>query len=121
MKELREEFKIIAEKDRGLFGWMAVQFLVGLWLFLLAVFNLDPSHPKVWAQYSDINSGYAEYDWWYLWAFALMGLVFGVGHVLIGAKMYKKRGKDVARLFLGVGIAVALVAVRFFMNILGEG
>lgn len=121
MKELLEDFKTIFKKDRGLIGWMVAQLFAATWLFLLALFNLNPSQPKVWAQYSDINSGYTEYNWWYLWAFAILAVALGAGHVLISMRFYKKRGGDTARLFLGVGTVMALVAVRFLMNILGEG
>ena len=86
MKELAEDFKAIAKKDRGLFWWMAAQFALSVWLFLLPIINLNPHRPKVWARYSDINNGYAQSDWWYLISFSVIAVVFGIGHNLLSAR-----------------------------------
>ncbi len=121
MKELAEDFKTIAKKDRGLFWWMAAQLALAVWLFLLPLTNLNPNRPKVWARYSDINNGYAQSDWWYLISFSVIAIVLGIGHNLISARLYSKRGKDIARLFLGVSIVITMVALKFLMSIIGEG
>ena len=76
MKELAEDFKTIAKKDRGLFWWMAAQLALAVWLFLLPLTNLNPNRPKVWARYSDINNGYAQSDWWYLISFSVIAFKF---------------------------------------------
>ncbi|MBR6168358.1 hypothetical protein IKQ74_00205 [Candidatus Saccharibacteria bacterium] len=121
MKELAEDFKAIWKKDRGLLCWMAVNLLLNVWLFLLPIVNFDPGRPKIWARYSDISSGYEQSNWWYLFSFSLVALALGIGHTVVGAKLFMKRGKDIARLFLGVSIAITIVALRFLMSILGEG
>ena len=121
MKDLAEDFKTIFKKDRGLIGWMAGQLVLAAGLFLVAVVNLNPARPKVWARYSDISSGYVEYDWWYLWAFAILAVVLGAGHVLLEVRLARERGKDVARLFLGVSVALIVLALSFLLNIVGEG
>ena len=121
MKELAEDYKAIWKKDRGLLGWMAVNFLLNLVLFLLPFFNLNPGDPKVWARYSDISKGYEQSEWWYLLSFSIIAIAMGVGHVLLSARLFSKRGKDIARLFLGVSIAVTVIALRFLIGILGEG
>ena len=120
MKELAEDFKTIAKKDRGFFWWMAGQFALGVWLFLLPIVHLNPNHPKVWARYSDV-SGYEPKDWWYLLSFAVIAIVLGIGHNLISAKIYSKRGRDVARLFLGVSMVITMIALKYLMSIIGEG
>ncbi len=121
MKELANDFKTIFKKDRGLFGWMFVQFGLSVFLFLLPLLNLNPSKPKVWARYSDINNGYSQSDWYYLIAFSVIALTLGVGHILLSARLYTRRGKDMARLFLGVSMAIAVIAIRFLLSIIGEG
>lgn len=121
MKDLAEDFKSIWKKDRGLIWWMAVQFALSAWLFLLPLVNLNPGRPKVWARYSDISNGYAQSDWWYLSSFAVIAIALGIGHNLIGARLYTKRGKDIARLFLGVSIAITIIAIRFLASLIGEG
>ena len=121
MKELASDFKAIFKKDRGLLGWMFVQFGLSVWLFLLPILNLEPAKSKVWARYSDINNGYAQSEWYYLISFSVLALTLGVAHILISARLYTKRGKDIARLFLGVSMAIAIIAIRFLMSIIGEG
>lgn len=121
MKDLAEDYKAIWKKDRGLLGWMAVNFLLNLWLFLMPIVNLNSSHPKVWARYSDVSTGYQQSDWWYLISFSIIAVVLGIGHILMSARLFTKRGKDIARLFLGVSIAITIIALRFLMSILGEG
>ena len=92
-----------------------------MFLFLLPLLNLDPSRPKVWARYSDINNGYSQGDWYYLIAFSVLAVTLGVGHILISARLFTRRGKDMARLFLGVSMAIAIIAIRFLLSIIGEG
>ena len=121
MKEIVEDFKAIAKKDKNLFVWMSVNFLVSLWYFLIPLFNLNSGHAKIWARYSDINNGYAQSDWWYLFSFAIIAFVLGIGHTLLAARLYTKRGKDIARLFLTISIIIAAVGIRFLLNIIGEG
>ena len=121
MKELSEDFKSIAKKDKNLFVWMAVNFLLSLWYFILPLINLNAGHAKIWARYSDIDNGYAQSDWWYLVSFAIIAFVFGVGHTLLAARLYTKRGKDIARLFLTLSIIITIVGIRFLLNIVSEG
>ncbi len=121
MKELAEDYKAIWKKDRGLLWWMAVNFLLNLWLFLTPIVNLNSSRPKIWARYSDISNGYEQSDWWYLISFSIIAVALGVGHTLLCARLFTKRGKDIARLFLGVSMVITIIALRFLMSILGEG
>lgn len=121
MKEIAEDFKSIAKKDRNLFVWMAVNFLASLWLFLIPLFNLNSGRAKIWARYSDINYGYEPNEWWYLLSFAVLAIALGVGHTLLSARLYTKRGKDIARLFLILSIIIIGVGIRFLLNIIGEG
>lgn len=121
MKELAEDFKAIAKKDRSLFVWMAVNFLLSLWLFLIPLFNLNSGRAKIWARYSDIDNGYAQSDWWYLLGFSLIAIAMGIGHTLLAARLWTKRGKDLARLFLFISMIILVVGIRFLLNIIGEG
>lgn len=121
MKDLAEDFKAIWKKDRSLLWWMAVNFLLNVWLFLIPIINFNPAHPKIWARYSDISNGYEQSEWWYLFSFSLIALAIGVGHTVVGARLFTKRGKDISRLFLGVSVAITIIALRFLMSILGEG
>ena len=111
MKELAADFKAIFKKDRGLFIWMILQFAL----------SLNPTQPKVWARYSDIDNGYSQGDWWYLISFSVMALTLGLGHILLAARLFTKRGKDFARLFLGISMMIVLVAIHFVITLLGEG
>lgn len=121
MKDLAEDFKSIAKKDKPLFVWMAANFLLSLWLFFIPFFNLNAGRAKIWARYSDINNGYAQNEWWYLLSFAVLAITLGVGHTLISARLYTKRGKDIARLFLFISSIIIVIGIRFLLNIIGEG
>ena len=121
MKALAEDFKAIAKKDRNLFWWMALDFLLSLWLFLIPLLNLETGKAKIWAWYSDISSGYMQSDWWYLLSFSVIAFTLGVGHILLAARVHTKHGKDVARLFLAVTMIIILIGIKFLLSILGEG
>ena len=121
MKEIGEDFKTIAKKDRSLFVWMGINFILSAWLFLMPFFNLDSSRAKIYARYSDINHSYAQSDWWYLVSFSVIALTLGVGHILLSARLFTKRGKDIARLFLFITMIIIVVGIRFLQNIIGEG
>ena len=121
MKELATDFKTIFKKDRGLFIWMIIQFALSLLLFLIPIIRLNPSQPKVWARYSDIDNGYSQGDWWYLVSFSVMALTLGLGHIMLSARLFTKRGKDFASLFLGISMLIAVVAIHFVSTLLGEG
>ena len=99
----------------------SVNFLASLCLFLIPLFNLNSSKVKIWARYSDIDNGYAQSDWWYLLAFSLIAITMGVGHTLLAARLHKKRGKDIARLFLLISTVMIVIGIRFLLNIVGEG
>jgi len=121
MKDLAEDFRSIAKKDKPLFVWMTVNFLLSIWLFLIPFFNLNAGRVKIWARYSDISSGYELRDWWYLLSFSILATTLGVGHTLIAARIHTKRGKDLARLFLFMSIIITSIAICFLLNIIGEG
>ena len=121
MKDLAEDFKSIAKKDKPLFAWMAINFLLSLGLFLIPIFNLNAGRAKIWARYSDINNGYAQNEWWYLLSFTVLAITFGIGHTLIAARLHTKRGGDIARLFLFVSSIIIIIGIRFLWNIIDEG
>ncbi len=120
MKDLIEDFKTIYRNDRYVLVVMLGLLAVSAALVLMPLFHLSPDTPKIWARYADLNKGYAEGDWWYLISFSLMGLVLGVGHCLLGAKLYSKRGGAVTVLFLAISIAAIAIGVSVLAKILGE-
>lgn len=120
MKELVADFKTIFKKDKGLLVWMAANFGLAVWLFLMPIVNLNPSSKQVFVRYSDLSS-YSNSDWWYLASFSVIAIAIGVGHTLLAARLYSKRGRDISRLFLGISIVILVVAICFLRNIIGEG
>lgn len=121
MKELATDFKTIFKKDRGLFIWMLLQFGLSVVLFLEPILRANSTQPKVWARYSDIDNGYSQGEWWYLMSFSVMAITLGIGHILLSARLYTKRGKDVARLFIGISCILIVIAIYFVGCLLGEG
>ena len=100
---------------------MAVLLLMGVVLFLLPILSLNPAVSKTWVRYSDIDGGYAEGSWWYLLSFSVLAVLMSIVHCLIGAKLYTKRGANVAIMFLLVSIVIVLMAIAFLIKILGRG
>ncbi len=121
MKELLETFKTLYRDDRGVLVMMIGLVLVGSVLFVLPLVSLNPAVPRIWARYTDVSSGYAEGSWWYLVSFSVLALVLTVGHSLIAARLYEKKGAGVAKMFLTVSIVVVLVAISYLLKIVGMG
>ena len=121
VKELIADFKAIYRNDRKVLVTMMILLMMGAVLFLLPVINLNPAISKTWVRYSDINSGYAEGGWWYMLGFSVLAVLMGIGHCLIGARLYAKRGSGVAMMFLLISIAIVLIAIAYLLKILGRG
>lgn len=121
VKELIKDFKSIYKNDRQVLVAMVFLLLTGAILFILPITNLNPATPKIWARYTDVSSGYAEGDWWYLLSFSVLAVVVSIVHCMIGARLYAKRGAGVAMTFLIISIAIVLIGVGFLLKILGRG
>lgn len=121
MKELASDFKAIYHNDRSVLLLMALSFFGSAFLVFTPLFNLNAAIPKITARYSDISLGYSDGDWWYLLSFSVLGLVFGIVHVFIAARLYTKRSADVSRFFLVISLAMIIIASAFLIKILGEG
>lgn len=121
MKQLAADFEAIFKRDRGLIAWMLVDFALSIWLFLESLFRLDPNSRLYW-RYSDVFSSYDDsQSWWYLLSFTIMAIVLGAGHILIAARLHTKRGKDIARLFMGVSCVVIIIALHVLLSLVGRG
>lgn len=120
MKELVKDFQAIYQQDRGMLVVMGVVILSSLVLIVSALIGLDPATPKLRAaQYSDLR-GYVEGDWWYLISFGVLGLLLGLVHSLLAAKIYVKRGSGAALAFLCATLVAILIVTIFLWRILGE-
>jgi hypothetical protein len=123
MKNIVKAVGRIYREDRGVLLMMGVVFLVGVVLVLMPVVSLAPSSPKTWVRYVDVGQsmGYEEGAWWYVLGFSALGVVVGVLHNFIAVRLYQKRGRDMAMLFLAVSVGIAVVAILYVLKILGEG
>ena len=120
MNELVEDFKTIWKKDKSLIVWMGVNFALSLGLFFVSILNLEPNSTRFFARYSDMAS-YSSESWWYMFSFVILAIVMGLGHCLLAARLHKKRGRDIARMFLGTSMVILVIAICFLGNIVGEG
>jgi len=121
VKELIADFKAVYRNDRKVLIAMMILLVMGVVLFLLPIIHLNPATSKTWVRYSDINSGYAEGGWWYMLSFLVLAMLMSVGHCLLGARLYAKRGSGVAMVFLVTSMAVILMAIAYLLKILGRG
>ena len=120
MKQLAEDFGAIFKRDRSFIIWMVVNFGLGLWLFLESLFRLDPTSRLYW-RYSGVVNSYDDGAWWYMLSFSIIAIALGAGHILISARLHSKRGKDVARLFLGASCVIIIVALHALLSLVGRG
>ena len=121
MKELGKDFKNIYHQDRKILVLMGFVLVFGLVLMISAFVGLDATMPKLQAaQYSDMAGGYRDGDWWYLLSFALLGVLLGVVHNLLAARLFAKRSGSVAILFLVTSLVITAIAIAFLWRILGE-
>ena len=133
MKDFITDVKEIYGKDRGLFYMMLATAIIAVVLLVYAVFSLSPGASVVKVGYGDIgryqggawssmanSGGYHDGAWWNILAFPLLFIVFGFLHNAIAAKLYKKKGAGVARMFVVMTICLVLATFVVLLRLLAD-
>ena len=134
MKGFRKTLGEIYRGHRGLFGMMVVLVIFAVATFTISLITLSPSSAIVKVGYGDIGSfagddlagmriagGYRDGGWANMLTFAALALIIGVLHNLIAVRLYKRRGEDAAKAFIGISYAILIGVIITLFRLLGEG
>lgn len=120
MKDLKNVFFEIAKSEKGVFGWMVANFLVGLFVIIFTIFKLNPDSAVVKIGYGDAG-GYKDGTWTDLIAFPLLAFVVGTLHSFVAVRIYEKKGAGMAIVFLSMSFLILVGIFIVFLRLLGEG
>lgn len=134
MKKIVEDLKIIFKKHKSVLFIMTILLLASLALFIFALLNLGSNTTVVKTSYGDIgryqggeissmanSGGYSDGVWTERFAYPILAIVFGVLHNFLAIKLFEKKGKGAAILFLVFSIAMVIMTFIVFGRLLGEG
>ena len=117
---LKEDLVDIYKKNRGILSLMILNLLFSIGLFIFSLASLNPESAVVKIGYGDID-GYRDGTWVDMLSFSLLAIVLGVFHNFLAIVIFKKRGKIMAKFFLGISIFLILGAFLVLIRLLGEG
>lgn len=124
---LKQTWKEICRKQRGLMVAMIVLFVLSVGLLIFALTTLRPSSAVVIVGYGDVygevaglSGGYRRDSWVNMLAFPVLALVFGVVHNILAIKVYRKYGKDMALILVYATMMMIGLTVVVILRLLGE-
>ena len=133
MKALAENFKLIFEKHKMLLFGMMILLIVSVALFIFTILNLGTNATVVKVSYGDIgryqggevtamanSGGYLDGVWTERFAYPILAVVFGIFHNLLAVKLFEKKGRGMAGLFVIFSITVVIATFIVFGRLLGE-
>lgn len=120
-KELMQDFHKVYRKQREVVFIMIALFVANVALFLIPIFNLNATLPKIRVRFSDVyDKIFEQAGWYYLLSFSLLAIIIGVGHNLIAARIASRHGKHLAQIFLVLSLLTTAFAICFLLKILNE-
>jgi|GEM_PF-2553742 len=112
MKEILTSFKDLASNNRKLLVAMIFLFVASVVFVVIAIINIQPSNIQIPVrQTGHLGDGFYFAHWYYLYTFPFLGIVFGVLHNILAAKIYGKKGAQIAAIFVAVTFVLLLVTV----------
>lgn len=90
---------------------------MGVIFWLMGVVNLKPSGSAVKIAYSDL-SGYKDGNWKEMLVFPLMAGVLAILHNFLAVRIYEKKGRTLAKVFVIVSILINILGVTIFVRLL---
>jgi hypothetical protein len=118
MKQITEGLRAIWGQNKLVVGMMVLELLVGLTLAISALLSLAPAGLVANIGYGDIG-GYREGGWYYYVAFAIVGLVIGVGHNLIAVRMFEEKDGGTVVAFLMAGLVAGVMGTLALAGLAG--
>lgn len=119
MKKIKQLYGEIYREQKGVFALLMVLGILGVGVGLVMLANLRPSGSVVKILYSDLQ-GYQDGNWRDMIVFPVMAGIIGVLHNFLGVRIYEKRGKAFAKVFLIISLILLLVLILMFSRLAGE-
>lgn len=105
--------------DRSYFSLMVAVITVALLYMLYVVLSVESRDIQVVTQYSGFGqSHFYRSSWFYLYGFAGLGLVIGVSHAVIMAKLFRYERRLVGMIFGWQSLLLILIATIYTYKIL---
>jgi hypothetical protein len=100
-----------AVKDRTFVVVAIIMIVLALILVISAALNIRPNELQVPVRFSSFSvTRYFTDKWYYLISFVVMGLAMAILHVLIALKVYAQKGRELALLFMWLGVSIIIIA-----------
>lgn len=133
METIKESLKKIYKEERVLFVMGIILAVLSLGLLVFSILRLSPGSSVVKIGYGDIgryqggewssmgnSGGYHDGSWAEMLAFPVLAVIFGVMHNLIAIRLYEKKGRAFATLFMGLSILLVISSFLVLIRLLGE-
>lgn len=105
--------------DRRYFALMAAVLLVSVIFTLFVLFSVEQRDIQVVTQYSSFGeSHFYKERWFYLYNFALLGVIIGVAHCAIMAQLYKYERRALGVMFGWLTLLILLIAFIYVQRVL---
>ncbi len=114
MKSLKETIKQIYKEDKGLLICMVITLILGVFLFVYSILILDPDGSVLRIGYDDISRGYRNGAWNAMLVYPIAAVIFGVLHNMLAVRIFEKKGRGAAIVFLGLTIGI-MIAMTLLM------
>lgn len=105
--------------DKTMFGSLLLLVIGAVLFSIYFIVNISPSELQLNTHYTSYGQEHFYREpWTYLLSFVGFGILLGLVHPVIAAKLYLQRGRQVALLFCWTSIIVLLIAARLLYEII---
>jgi len=105
--------------DRPFFMLVVVVIVVMLLFSLYGLFSIDRVDIQIVTRYSAFGEAhFYKNTWWYLYGFVAFGVVAGVAHAAIMAKLRAYDRRDLGLMFGWLSLVIALIAFAYTSEVL---
>lgn len=117
MKELIQSLKGVT-KDKKILFTMIGLFVASVILIIISLVNIRVNNLQIWSRYASFGENYYKAKWYYLFAFTFEGLIIGIFHNLLAARLFAKKGRIITMLFLLISIGIVLLSIVTLARVL---
>jgi hypothetical protein len=119
MKRFKEDFIEIYQKERGLLLLILLNLIISIVLFIFTIIKINPNSAVVKIGYGDIG-GYRDGTWGDMLAFPILAVLFGIVHIFLTLRLYRKRGSGMAKFLLITTTVLILGTFLVYLRLLKE-
>ena len=114
MKELIINIKNMAKNNRGLLFAMIALLASSIVFIIITLTNIRPSNLQIKYRYVNFGEGFYDNMWYYLYAFPIVGALFGIFHLPLAIKTYSRKNTTFTAILIGVSFL--LLFMSFFVT-----